>query len=112
MHELAVTEHLLSLALKHARVHNARRITDLHIVIGEMASIVDDSVQFYWDFISQGTLAEGAQLHFRRLPASMTCQRCGQTFSPLETLTCPQCDSGNVALTQGKEFYLESLDID
>ncbi|RMF50199.1 MAG: hydrogenase maturation nickel metallochaperone HypA [Anaerolineae bacterium] len=112
MHELAVTEHLLALTLKHAEAHNASRVTDLYIVVGEMASIVDDSVQFYWDFLSRGTLAEGARLHFKRIPARMTCQDCGHTFSPSEALPCPRCNSVRLQLTQGNEFYLESLEAD
>ncbi|MCJ7724498.1 MAG: hydrogenase maturation nickel metallochaperone HypA, partial [Anaerolineales bacterium] len=67
MHELSVTQSVLEIALRHARQNNARRITDLYLVIGELASIVDDSVQFYWDMISKDTIAEGARLHFKRL---------------------------------------------
>ncbi len=110
MHELSVTESLLALALKHAAAHQAARITALHIVVGEMASIVDDSVQFYWDFISRGTIAEGARLHFRRLPARMTCRDCGAEFSPSEDLACPRCGGIRIKLIQGDEFYLESLE--
>ena len=42
MHELAVTESLLEIAVRHARAQNARRITDLYLVIGQWSSIVDD----------------------------------------------------------------------
>jgi hydrogenase nickel incorporation protein HypA/HybF len=52
MHELAVTESILEIALRHAQEHNARHITGLYLVLGQWASIVDDSVQFYWDIIS------------------------------------------------------------
>ncbi len=112
MHELTVTGNLLALSLEYAKAHNAERITDLHIVVGEMASIVDDSVQFYWDILSRGTMAAGARLHFRRLPARMTCRDCGSAFSPSESLPCPHCGSVHLQLTQGDEFYLESLEVE
>ena len=67
MHELSVTESLLKIALEHAANANAKRITDLHIVIGELASMVDDSIQFYWDIIAKDTIAEKAKLHFHRV---------------------------------------------
>ena len=55
MHELPVTQSILDIAVNQAKAVNAARITDVHLVIGQLASIVDDSVQFYWDFVSQGT---------------------------------------------------------
>ena len=82
MHELSVTESILEIALRHANNANAKRITNLYLVIGQLASIVDDSVQFYWDIISKDSIAEGAVLHFRRLPATLACQECNFQYSP------------------------------
>lgn len=112
MHELSVTESILNLTLKHAAQANAGRVTDLHLVVGQLASIVDDSVQFYWDIISQGTPAEGAQLHFRRIPAELTCRDCGACYQPGDDLACPQCQSLNVQVTAGEEFFLDSIEVE
>jgi hydrogenase nickel incorporation protein HypA/HybF len=113
MHELTVTESLLEISLRHANQADARRITALNIVIGEMASIVDDSVQFYWDIISQDTIAAGARLSFRRIPAEMVCQDCAAVAHPdRDELTCPNCGGIHLRLTTGEEFYLESIEID
>jgi len=112
MHELAVTEQIKEIALRHARAAGAERVTDLYLVIGDLSSIVDDSVQFYWDFVSEGTAAAGARLHFRRIPAEMACQACGHDYSPGEALLCPRCDSGRVRIVAGDEFYLEAIDVE
>ena len=68
MHELPVTENLLEIAVRHANKAGAIRILGLHLVIGDLASIIDDSIQFYWEIIAKGTLGEGAKLHFKRIP--------------------------------------------
>ena len=113
MHELAVTESILNIALEHAKRANASRVTHLHLVIGKLASVVDDSVQFYWDTISQGTMCEGAQLHFEHIPARLTCQDCGTTYTIDSELTlCPQCKGGRVKIISGEEFHLDSIDIE
>lgn len=113
MHELAVTESILELALRHARTVGAVRITDLYLVIGQMSTIIDDSVQFYWDFVSQGTIAQGSQLHFHRIPAEMKCLVCEKPYTTIsEDLTCPVCGGTNVKLVAGAEFYLEAIDVE
>lgn len=113
MHELAVTESLLELALSHAERAGARRVVGLHLVIGQLASIVDDCVAFYWDVIARGTLAEGAKLHFRRVPARLACQRCGAEYNlDGQDPSCPTCGSLAVRVLAGEEFQLEAIDIE
>lgn len=111
MHELFVTEQIRDIALRYANEAGVARITALHLVVGELSSIVDDSVQFYWDIVSEGTIAAGARLHFRRLPARLACQQCGRQYGTAEGLTCPGCDSSDVRVTQGDEFYLDAIDV-
>lgn len=80
--------------------------------MGELSTIVDDSVQFYWDIISQDTIAEKAMLHFRRIPAEFVCQDCGNQYKPEEdSFSCPKCKSLRIKLVTGDEFYVESIDV-
>ena len=112
MHELAVTENILEIALRHACQAKAIGVTGVYLIIGELSSIVDDSVQFYWDIISKGTLCEGANLHFERIPAQLQCQRCNYTYIIQGELSaCPQCTDTNVTIVTGEEFRLESIEI-
>jgi hydrogenase nickel incorporation protein HypA/HybF len=117
MHELPVTESILDIAVKHAKRENATRITDLYLVIGQLASFIDESIQFYWGIIAKDTIAEGAILHFKRLPAEFKCLDCGTIFSPSNSsafndYSCPNCSGYNVQLTCGDEFYLEAIDVE
>lgn len=110
MHELPVTQSILEIALRHA---NGRRITDIYLVIGELSSFVDESIQFYWGMIAQGTLAEKAQLHFRRVPAELQCMVCFQKYSPNgQEFVCPSCGSVGAKILAGEEFYLEAIDVE
>ncbi len=113
MHELPVTESILEIATRHANQAGASRITALHLVIGQLSSLVDDSVSFYWDIISKDTIAEGARLDFRRIPAEMLCLDCSRHYSPSpDELACPDCGSIHVKVVSGDEFFLESMDIE
>ena len=113
MHELSVTESLLKIAVEHAEKANARRVTDLHIVIGDLASMVDDSIQFYWDIIAKGTIAEQARLDFRRVPAELQCNTCSEKYQPTDKeLICPNCHGIGAKIISGEEFFLESIDVE
>ena len=110
MHELAVTENLLEITIRHAKQANASKVTDLFIVVGQLSSIIGDSVQFYWDLISVGTPAEKAKLHFDRREAKFKCLSCEQVFVPLsDSFVCPSCSNEKVKVISGNEFYLESI---
>lgn len=113
MHELPVTRSLLNSVLRHAEEANAQQVISLQLVLGEQSSIVGEAVQFYWDIISRGTIAEGAVLHFRHVPMQMICLSCNQLFYPDNTLpTCPHCDSTLVQAAGNGEFYLESIEME
>jgi hydrogenase nickel incorporation protein HypA/HybF len=113
MHELPVTESLLKISLQHAEKANAKRVTDLHIVMGELASMVDDSIQFYWEVIAKDTIAEQATLHFRRVPAELQCMTCFEKYHPTDgELICPKCSGVGAKIIAGEEFFLESIDVE
>ncbi|MBN1180250.1 MAG: hydrogenase maturation nickel metallochaperone HypA [Anaerolineae bacterium] len=122
MHEMPVTQALLDLALEHA---GGRRITDIYLQVGRMAAIVPDSVEVFFEYLSEGTLAEGARLHFEMVPLEMTCLDCGskQDLSawadqPPHTILqnafargCA-CGGKNLRVTGGVSFGLVSIDVE
>ena len=113
MHEVTVTENILEITLRHAKEVKATRVTDIFLVIGDLSTIIDDSVQFYWDIISERTLAEGAQLHFERVHAKLRCLECGEVYvAPDQMSPCPKCESVLVSVEAGEEFYLASIDVE
>lgn len=113
MHELPVTESILEITLRHAQEAGASRVTDLYLVIGQLSSIVDDSIQFYWDIISQDTPAQGAKLHFRRIPAELLCLDCNNRYTlEGDQLACPLCGGARIEVVAGEEFQLEAIDVE
>ncbi|MFZ3070897.1 MAG: hydrogenase maturation nickel metallochaperone HypA [Anaerolineaceae bacterium] len=112
MHELSVTENILQIANEAAQSHSAQKVTDIFITIGRLSSIVDDCIQFYWDHISQGSLSEGAVLHFNRIPARLRCKTCGVEFELKDELfPCPACQSIQLEVISGDEFQIDHIEI-
>jgi hydrogenase nickel incorporation protein HypA/HybF len=113
MHELPVTQSILKIALHHAEKASAKKVLALNIVMGELSSMVDDSIQFYWDIIAKDTIAENAVLRFRRVPAELQCLSCAETYHPLDSeLICPKCGNIGARIIAGDEILLESIDVE
>ncbi len=113
MHELSVTESILEIVLRHGQEHNAKKITDIYLVIGDLSSIIDDSIEFYWNYISENTIASGAHLHFKRIQATLKCSDCSTEYLLTDSnLPCPECNSSSVKVIAGDEFYLDAIEID
>lgn len=113
MHELAVTESILNIAVKHAAQANAVTVKDIYIVIGKFSSIVDDSIQFYWDIISKNSICENSKLHFERIPGKFLCLDCNYEFEfKDEIMPCPECSSIRLKIKSGEEFWVDSIEIE
>jgi hydrogenase nickel incorporation protein HypA/HybF len=114
MHELPATQGMLDVALEAARNAGASRISAIDVVIGDLTSIVDDSVQFYFDVLSRDTAAAGARLRVRREPAQAACAACGSSYgvSPPLDPVCRSCGQLTLAVTGGRAFHIESIEVD
>ena len=113
MHELSITQSLVDLVLEHAARAGGGRVTDVHLRLGSLSSVVADSVQFYWDIFTQGTSAAASQLHFLHIPARFNCKECGHEFVPAgENFDCPSCAGAHVRLIAGDDFQLEAIDVE
>ena len=113
MHELAITQSMLDLVLEQAEKAGAREVGRINLVFGEMSGIVEECVRFYFEFLSQGTLAEKAVLSFTMTPTTVQCRGCDRLFEPKEfDWSCPYCKGNNMEIVAGKELFVESIEVE
>jgi len=98
MHELSLAQSLLDLAVKHAEGH---RIASLKVRVGALSGVVFESLEFCFDFVSRGTLAEGARLDFEFVPVRMQCKACGAEIPMEATRDQPANEAVYLALERG-----------
>ncbi len=104
---------MLDIVLKQATAAQAKRIARINLVIGEMSSIIDDCVQFYFDFLSKDTIASGAILAFNRVPTQLCCRNCATSFFPRgDQWKCPNCAQWGGEVVAGREFYIDSIEVE
>ena len=111
MHELPVVLDLIRVMEGEAQKHGFQKITQIDLVIGELLSIVDESVQMYFDIASKDTPCSGAKLVFEHRPAILKCQKCGRKFPHQRSFSCPECGGDSVLVKgTGREFYIRSYE--
>ncbi len=109
MHELAITENIVAIALAHADNAPVRRVT---LKIGQLTAIMPEAIRFCFEPCTQGTLLDGAELVIRVIPGRGRCRQCG-TEIPLEVPfgECV-CGSYDLEIIQGQELQLIELETD
>jgi len=114
MHELGLTQSILDIALDHARDNEAAKILKVTVKAGDLTGIIDDSIHLYFEYLTRETIAEGSELVIEHLPAIISCRACGEKskVGAFEVFACPKCGGLHVELISGKEFYVDSIEID
>jgi hydrogenase nickel incorporation protein HypA/HybF len=89
------------------------RIKGIHLMIGELVNMTDESIRSSWNNTAKGTLAEGAILHIRRVPAELQCMACFHKYHPNSPeFSCPRCGSVGAKVVTGEEFSVETVDLE
>ena len=113
MHELAITQNLLSTILQEAKAAHAEKVTTIVLVVGELSGAVSDCIQFYFDVLKKGTLAETATIEFKMVAAQLRCRDCGSKLKPdNEIWSCPECHKQNMEIVGGRDCFIESMEVE
>ena len=113
MHELAITQGIIAAAVPEAERHGAKRILEIRLRIGEFSGVFPEYIQEYFNIASRGTLAEGAKLTIDRIPIAIRCNDCDfEGEIQKRKIHCPECGSSEIKLISGKEYYVDSLEVE
>jgi hydrogenase nickel incorporation protein HypA/HybF len=103
---------MLGVVLRHAEANHATKVTRINMVLGEMSSVMEESVRFYFEILGKDTIARDAELDFRRTKLISKCKDCGDEFEVIEyDFTCPECKGTSTEIISGREFQVESIEV-
>ena len=114
MHELSVMQNILDIVVEHAEKYNAASVTKINLEIGDLAGVIPEWMQMYFDFVSKGTIAEKAELCINNVPAVIKCRSCDNEFRLAKDnwqFFCPACDSTDVEILSGREYFIKSIEV-
>ncbi|KIF67871.1 hydrogenase nickel incorporation protein HypA [Streptomyces sp. AcH 505] len=108
MHELAITQSVVDAVCERAA---GRPVHTVRVRVGTLTAVVADSMRFCFDLITEGTVAEGAELEIDQPPGTGRCRACATDFTLTDlVLLCP-CGSADVTITSGRELQIISMKV-
>ena len=113
MHELGITQSILATAVEAATEQGATRINDVTVSIGELTEIMEFALDFNWDIVIQGTIADGSTLTVHMISPRSKCTACGHEYEHDRfDFTCPECGNFLVETLAGRELRIDNIDVD
>lgn len=110
VHELQVTQSILDTVLEAARSNSLRSVSRIRLVVGELHELRQEWIQRYFDYLSEGSAAEGAKILVETIPAALGCLDCGFEVQLHDAARCPECRGANLSLVRGREFLIQEME--
>ena len=114
MHELGIMTSVLDSVRESAEAAGATRLISVRLRIGEMTEAIEDALHFAFEALTDDDpLMNGATLEVDMVKPKSRCLECGAEFiHDRFHLFCPQCDSFATTLLEGRELYIDSIEVD
>ena len=112
MHEYGVTRQIIAICEGAAKKHNASKIKKVTLLVGEKSGFIGDSIALYFEVLSTGTLASGAELVIETVKPMLRCSKCKKLFvrKPY-VFACPFCEGEGEPSEIGREFLVKNIEI-
>lgn len=113
MHEMSLCEGVVALVEDEAGRQGFSRVKTVVLEIGVLGHVAPEAMEFCFDAVSRGTIAEGARLSIERVPGAGWCLDCEKTVPLAERFgACPACGRHRVQMTAGDELRVRELEVE
>lgn len=115
MHEMALVREVIDATVDEAERQHASRVKAIYLRIGKGRDVVVDLFSGLFDHLAKGTVVEGADLVYERVPLITRCNDCGKLYylniRDESTWPCPACHSMDYKLYSGMEFQIDRIEV-
>ena len=119
MHEFSMTTQIVESVLKEAEKQGAKKVTEVHLVIGKLTFLGVEQVRFSYKVLVEDTILKGSKLIIEEKDGVIECPSCGYKGTletednpiyhvPTITLRCPECREV-AKIVEGKECTIKSI---
>ncbi len=113
MHELPVMNGILRVVIRHAAKHRVSRVTAIALRVGKLCDLDAGWMQHYFDYLTPGTVAQGARLDIEWADVVMHCAGCAREFTTEPKSQgfgiCPHCGRSGGEILAGTGYFVKSM---
>lgn len=104
MHEMGIVQSIMDIVEQQAVLHNANKVVGIKLEFGALTGVMPESIDFAFEVLSKGRVAEGAYLNIVIIPIKVFCFDCAKEivlehYQPL----CPICESAALKIIEGRD---------
>jgi hydrogenase nickel incorporation protein HypA/HybF len=114
-----MTSQIVESVLGEAKKHEAKKVMEVHLVIGKLTFLGVEQVRFAYGILTEDTLMKGSKLIIKEKDGVIECSNCGYRGAlefkddimyhvPTPLFKCPECGEA-VKIVEGKECTIESI---
>ena len=114
-----MTTQIIDSVLEEAKKQDAKKVTEVHLVIGKMTFLGIEQVRFSYNILVEDTIMKGSKLIIEEQDGTIECPSCGYKGSlqfaddpayhvPIPTLRCPKCGKA-AKIVEGNECTIRSI---
>jgi len=112
MHEMSLAENIIQLIEDAALEQQFTQVITVWLEIGQLACIEKESLRFYFDVVTQDSIARQAKLEIIETAGQALCNQCKQDILiAAYHEACPHCGSYALQVTQGDEMRIKELEV-
>lgn len=113
MHEMALCEGVVDILEEEAKRQHFSRVRAVRLEIGALSHVAPEAMQFCFDVVSRGTIADGARCEIIHVPGAAWCMHCAATVPVERRLDpCPTCGGYQLQITAGDDMRVKDLEVD
>ena len=113
MHEMSLCEGILQVLESEAEKQGFSHVRRVILDIGVLSGVEIPALEFAFEVVMRGSLAEQAILEINRLRAQAWCMACAETVEIQARYDpCPNCGGYQLQVGSGDEMRIKELEVD
>lgn len=110
MHESSLAREVLAIVL--SKTEEGSRVRAIQGRLAETESLSREALEFHFNALARGTVAEGARLEITLVHARARCRACGETWLPEHhVMLCPRCASTECEELDPTGLWIERIEV-
>lgn len=112
MHELAVTKNIIKIIKEESKKRKLRKATKAALSVGTLTTYRKEPILFFFDNLKKDEpLLQDTELEITEIKAQVRCNDCKRKSTVEEPymVFCSVCNSNNVEIIKGQDFFLDQI---